>query len=257
MFPPRLRSATSAPWTFQGRFHPRKSSSAYTRQPSSAPFGSWMFMNWTMRLSARSTPGTPRTRRTAVSGKVCAKSTFGVFFEVTQISAVACSIVTVALARRPMNRPTCTSTSVTAKATPATVIAKRRRSGRRFRRASETMSVRAGSARRLGQEAADGRVHDLLDGVGRGRRVRPALQVVEEAGEVLLAERVDEVVLVFEVVVDRRRRVLDRIGDAPHGDALVAFAGEEVARRGEDLAANLFAFSFPPFDHAHLAPPPS
>src|SRR5689334_18234931 len=136
-----------------------------------------MFMNWTIRLSARSTPGTPRTRRAAVSGKVWAKSTFGVFFEVTQMSAVACSIVTVALARRPMKRPTCTSTSVTAKATPATVIAKRSRSCRRFLRASETMSAFAGSARRVGPEAANGRVHDLLHEVGRGRRVRPVLRL--------------------------------------------------------------------------------
>src|SRR5713101_9868123 len=133
-------------------------------------------MNWTIRLSARSTPGTPRTRRAAVSGKVCAKSTFGVFFEVTHMSAVACSIVTVALASRPMKRPTCTSTSVTAKATPATVITKRRRSCSRFLRASETMSVPARRRSRR-SETADARLDDLLDEIGRGGRMRPVLRL--------------------------------------------------------------------------------
>jgi hypothetical protein len=63
-----------------------------------------------------------------VSGKVWAKSTLGVSFEVTQMSALAFSMVTVALPRRPMKRPTWTRTRVTAKATPATVITKRSRS---------------------------------------------------------------------------------------------------------------------------------
>ena len=85
-------------------------------------------MKATIRLSARATPGTLRARSTAVSGKVRAKSTFGVLCEVTHRSAPACRIVTVALSSRPMNRPTWTSTSVTANATPATVITKRRRS---------------------------------------------------------------------------------------------------------------------------------
>ena len=39
-----------------------------------------------------------------------------------------------------MKRPTCTKTSVTAKATPATVITKRSLSWSRFLRASETMA---------------------------------------------------------------------------------------------------------------------
>src|SRR5712691_8805447 len=137
-----------------------------------------MFMNWMIRLSARATPGTPRTRSTAVSGKVCAKSTLGVFFEVTQISALACSIVTVALASRPMKRPTWTSTSVTAKATPATVIAKRRRSCSRFLRARETISVpAAGGGARRGREAADAGVDHLRDEVGTRRRMRPVLRL--------------------------------------------------------------------------------
>ncbi len=106
-------------------------------------------MNWMIRLSARSTPGTPRTRRTAVSGKVWAKSTLGVSFEVTHTSALQFSMVTVALLSRPMKRPTCTSTRVTAKATPATVMKKRRRSWNRFFRARETMAQPfLGSARK-------------------------------------------------------------------------------------------------------------
>ena len=45
-------------------------------------------MNHTIRLSARLTPGTERTRWTAVSGKVWAKSMLGVLREVTQRSAL-------------------------------------------------------------------------------------------------------------------------------------------------------------------------
>ena len=96
-------------------------------------------MKFTIRLSARATPGTPRTRSTVVSGNACAKSTFGVSCDVTQMSADACWMVTVALSSRPMNRPTCTSTSVTANATPETVITNRSRSCSRFLRARETM----------------------------------------------------------------------------------------------------------------------
>src|SRR5438552_2387998 len=128
-----------------------------------------MFMNWTSRLSARRTPRTPRTRSTVVSGKPWAKSTFGVSFEVTQMSALACSIVTVDFPSRPMNRPTCTSTSVTANATPATVIAKRSPSWRRFLRASETTLC-------LGQEAAEAVLDDFVDERRRGRR-RPVLRL--------------------------------------------------------------------------------
>src|SRR6266851_3605883 len=56
---------------------------------------------------------------------VTSKSTFGVFFVVTQKSAGIRSMVMVALSRRPRNKPICTNTRVTAKATPEMVIAKR------------------------------------------------------------------------------------------------------------------------------------
>src|SRR5258706_14337950 len=131
-----------------------------------------MFMNWMMRLSARSTPETPRTRRTAVSGKVWAKSTFGVSFEVTHTSALQFSIVTVALFRSPMKRPTCTRTRVTAKATPATVITKRRRSWRRFFRARETIGSILPGRR---EEAADAVLDDLVHQAGGGAAVGPVL----------------------------------------------------------------------------------
>src|SRR5438552_408027 len=98
-------------------------------------------MNQTIRLSARRTPGTERTRCTYVSENVCAKSMFGVFFEVTQRSASKCSIVTDALSSRPRKSPTCTKTSITANATPATVMKKRSRSWSRFFRARETTSA--------------------------------------------------------------------------------------------------------------------
>src|SRR5688572_8102653 len=82
-------------------------------------------MNQTIRLSARAMPGIERTRFTYVSGNVCAKSTFGVLCEVTQRSASIWLIVSDALSIRPTKSPTCTKTSVTANATPETVIAKR------------------------------------------------------------------------------------------------------------------------------------
>src|SRR5262249_14237871 len=298
-----------------------------------------MFMNWTMRLSARATPGIPRTRRTFVSGKVCAKSTLGVSFDVTQTSAAECSIVTVALARRPMKRPTWTRTSVTAKATPDTVITNRSRSCRRFLRARETMAsplrrrlqeaaeavldhgvhevlgrralrpvfglegdeegdraVHAGpedlghlvrvagteaperdrlldrgledgerllaGVRRLGyllvlgpgheHEAVVVRVFDREARVGAAELAGPVRGVVrgelaledgEEVREVLLAERVDEVVLVLEVVVNGGRRVLDGFRDPAHRDLLVPLGGEEIAGRVHDLPPHLFALS--------------
>src|SRR6185436_5734322 len=132
------------------------------------------FMKLTMRLSARATPGTPRTRSTLVSGKVWAKSTLGVSREVTQMSALQFSMVTVLLPRRPMKRPTCTRTRVTAKATPETVMAKRRRSWKRFLRASETMASSSVRERGAGEERAQPRLDALVHEVGRGRP-RPAV----------------------------------------------------------------------------------
>jgi hypothetical protein len=107
---------------------------------------------------------------------------------------------------------------------------------------------------RIGRPEAGVGEAELADGLHRIRRRRRLLQVLEEAIEILLAERLDEVVLVLEVVVDRRRGVLDRIRDAAHGDPVIAFAGEEVPRGGEDLAPHLLAFPFASFDHAHLEP---
>src|SRR6516225_9313496 len=112
-------------------------------------------MNQMIRLSARSTPGIERTRWTAVSGNVCAKSTFGVLRDVTQRSAEMWSIVTDALSRRPRKRPTWTKTSVTAKATPDTVIRNRSLSCRRLLVARSTAM---GSL--LADESADHRVDD-------------------------------------------------------------------------------------------------
>src|SRR5689334_22380128 len=105
---------------------------------SSAPLGSDTCMNVTIRLSARSTPGTERTLCTSVSSNACGKSMVGVLRGVTQRSALACSMVIDALSRMPRNRPTCTSTSVTANATPATVIKNRSLSCSRFLRARST-----------------------------------------------------------------------------------------------------------------------
>src|SRR5215471_2483399 len=134
---------------------------------SSAPLGSDTCMKVTIRLSARATPGTERTRCTSVSSNACGKSMVGVLRGVTQRSALACSIVIDALSRMPRNRPTCTSTSVTANATPATVIRKRSLSCSRFLRARSTaMSFLLG-------DAADERVDQRLRGFARRTRFDP------------------------------------------------------------------------------------
>src|SRR5215471_14561417 len=109
-------------------------------------------MNQMIRLSARSTPGIERTRLTAVSGNVCAKSTLGVLREVTQRSASMCSIVIEALSSSPRKRPTWTKTSVTANATPETVIRKRSLS------CSRLLVARSTTSRLLADETADHRV---------------------------------------------------------------------------------------------------
>src|SRR5262245_3636384 len=113
-------------------------------------------MNQMIRLSARATPGTERTRWTEVSGNVCAKSTFGVLRDVTQRSAEMWSIVMDALSSSPRNSPTWTNTSVTANATPDTVIRKRRRSWSRLFVARSTTSAP------LADESADHHVDELV-----------------------------------------------------------------------------------------------
>ena len=79
-------------------------------------------------------------------------------------------------------------------------------------------------------------------------------QVVEQPREVLVAHGLDEVVLVLEMVVDRGGGVLDGVGDAPHGDAVVALAREQVARGVEDLPPDLLTLALASLDHAHSCP---
>src|SRR5262245_38249802 len=128
-------------------------------EPSCAPEGRFIVTNHTIRLSARSTPGTERTRLTSVSGKVCAKSTLGVLREVTQRSASMCSMVIDALSRSPRKRPTWTNTSVTAKATPDTVIRNRSLSWSRLLVARSTTSTA------LSNDAADHRLDDFVGNI--------------------------------------------------------------------------------------------
>src|SRR5882724_6881200 len=64
----------------------------------------------------------------------------GVLCEVTHRSASTLSMVTLALASSPRNRPTCTSTRVTAKAMPERVMTKRSLSWKRFLRAKSTIA---------------------------------------------------------------------------------------------------------------------
>src|SRR5262245_18226614 len=136
-------------------------------EPSCAPEGRFIVTNHTIRLSARSTPGTERTRLTSVSGKVCAKSTLGVLREVTQRSASMCSMVIDALSRSPRKRPTWTNTSVTAKATPDTVIRNRSLSWSRL------LVARSATSLLLGRQTADHSLDDQVGGFLRRAYVDP------------------------------------------------------------------------------------
>src|SRR6478736_358541 len=106
---------------------------------SSAPDGSETCMKDRMRLSARLMPGSARTRSTLLSENWCTKSRFGELRDVIQTSAPMCSIVTVAFSKRPPNRPVCTSTSITEKATPDSVMKKRNLSWKSIFQARSTI----------------------------------------------------------------------------------------------------------------------
>src|SRR5215813_3652579 len=124
-------------------------------------------MNERIKLSASWTPGTDRTRLTRDSGKLWAKSMLGVFFEVTHRSAGSRSMVMVALPKIPRNSPICTKISVTAKATPETVIRKRSLSWSRFFRARSTiLFLRPG-------QAVHHRVHHQLRALSKRPPVDP------------------------------------------------------------------------------------
>ena len=70
--------------------------------------------------------------------------------------------------------------------------------------------------------------------------------------ETLFGEREEDVVLRWEVAVDRGRAVLDPVGDLPDGDVLVALGDEQVARRIENGSADGFPVSFLTFFDAHV-----
>jgi len=89
------------------------------------------------------------------------------------------------------------------------------------------------------------------DAVHRVRGQPPLAEGLEQAPEVLLAAALEQRFLVLEVVVDGRRRVLDRVRDAAHRDALVPLAGEQDARGVHDPPAHLLPFPLPPFRRPH------
>jgi len=69
--------------------------------------------------------------------------------------------------------------------------------------------------------------------------------------EVALADLEEQVMLVLKVDVNRGRRILDRFGQAAHGDGFVALAGEEVACGVHDPRSCLQSFPFSPVDTCH------
>ena len=65
----------------------------------------------------------------------------------------------------------------------------------------------------------------------------------EQTLEKHLPDRREEIVLGSEILVDRRRRVIDRLGKAAHGDAFLAIRREDCLRRINDGFAHLAAAS--------------
>src|SRR5436309_748796 len=107
---------------------------------------------------------------------------------------------------------------------------------------------------RVLQSETDVCFHPLLEGlervalhlVGRCQLVHVQL----EKG--LFAKAVEDLVLVFEVGVDRCRRVLNLISDLAHRNALVPVPHEELPGGVEDLPLQLFLFPGLTFCHSHM-----
>ena len=84
---------------------------------------------------------------------------------------------------------------------------------------------------------------------------RPEMLGVDRAGrraqprKALHVQRIQDLVLVAEVRVQRAGRVADRVRDAPHRDALVALVEEQMQRGARDLRARRLARALGP----HLA----
>jgi hypothetical protein len=66
-----------------------------------------------------------------------------------------------------------------------------------------------------------------------------------------IAQLLDDGVLVAEVGVDDRRRVLDGVGKRAHRDTFDALRGEHLERRVENSLADLSAFSLSSLFDAH------
>src|SRR2546427_73144 len=224
-----------------------------------------MFRKLTIRLSARAPPGTERTRSTRDSGKAWLKSTFGVFFEVTQRSASMCSTVTEALSSRPRKSPTWNRTSRTANATPATVMANRVRSCRSVLRARSTMvssqramprmSVSSRWLRRglIGRQRMGAGAGLLLTMPGARGACARAHGGIGQGGEVALADLAQERILVREILVDGGGGVFDAPGDLAHADRLDALAREHLAGRPQDLLPQTFLLPLSALCRAHAS----
>src|SRR5580704_557764 len=72
------------------------------------------------------------------------------------------------------------------------------------------------------------------------------LKFLGERPPIRVAQLADQRVLVLEVVVDRRRRVLDLLGDRPHGHRVVPMLGEQLARGVQDLGPDRDLFALAP-----------
>jgi hypothetical protein len=89
---------------------------------------------------------------------------------------------------------------------------------------------------------------DPLDGVGDVKHRAVSLR---HPAEILVAQLAHELGLVLEVDVDRGGGVLDRVGDLPHGDGLVALAGEQLPRGIKDPLPRLLPLPLSSLPAAH------
>ena len=78
---------------------------------------------------------------------------------------------------------------------------------------------------------------------------------LRERAEVGVAELLEQRLLVLEVEVDGRRRVLDPVGDLAHRDGLVALLGEELAGGVEDPFPEFLSLSLAAFGRSQNVPP--
>src|SRR5260370_23376135 len=82
-------------------------------------------------------------------------------------------------------------------------------------------------------------------------------QPMGQSPERLLEDYLQQLGLILEVDVNRRRRVLDFVGNPPHGHVFIAIPNKQLARGIQDLLPEELLLPRPPFLYSHVFPPTS